>query len=339
MRRGAPRVLLFRNDRLGDLVLALPTLDALRRAFPQARLGMLVSAYGAPLVEKDPRLDEVVVDSRPDTLARLRAGGWEWALLLWATWSNAWLARRAGIPNRVGPSARPFSALLTHRLPIRRSRGEKSEAEYNLDHLAPLGLEEPRGEAALFLPPEDRREAARWMRAKGLKPAAGRPLVVLHPGTGGSSLRWGAGHFARLGALLRRRHGATLLVSGGEGEKALLREVAGGIHPRPAVLEGELPLRAFAALISRARLFVSAATGPMHIAAACGVPTLGIYPPIVPMSPLRWRPFGNRHAVLSPPGLGVTCPSCRGRACPFYDCMDRVTPEGALDAAAFLMRS
>jgi ADP-heptose:LPS heptosyltransferase len=96
-------------------------------------------------------------------------------------------------------------------------------------------------------------------------------------------------------------------------------------------------LPAFAALLSRARIFVSGSTGPMLVAAAVGAPTLSFFPPVLPMSPLRWAARGSQRAVLSPPGLGASCPRCRGRACRFFDCMDRITVDSAVAAAEVLL--
>jgi ADP-heptose:LPS heptosyltransferase len=98
-------------------------------------------------------------------------------------------------------------------------------------------------------------------------------------------------------------------------------------------MDQALPLRVFAALLSQARLFVSASTGPMHLAAATGAPTLSLFPPLLSMSPRRWGPLGNRHAVLSPAGLGERMPSIDG-----LNYVERITAAEAADAAAFILR-
>jgi ADP-heptose:LPS heptosyltransferase len=332
------RILIIRNDKLGDVVLSLPLVRALRRALPQAYLGFLASAYAAPLLEKDPDLDRIFVAGRPETLSELKDGRFDVALVLWDRPANAWLAFRAGIPKRVGVSLRFFSPLFTHRLPLRRSRGLESEASLNLRFLRALGLELPDLEGgSLAVTAEDRRQAEEWLKQHG--PTGRGRLVILHPGTGGSSLSWPAHFFSELGRRLVQRHGVRLLVGGAASELPLMQQVSASIEPRPALLSGTLPIRVYAAMLGQAALFVSAATGPMHLAAAMGTPTLSFFPPLRSMSPLRWAPLGNRHAVLSPPGLGFGCaPSHRG-ACPWGNCMELITPEMALESSTALLGS
>lgn len=326
------RILIMRNDRLGDVVLALPLVRALRRALPRAHLGFLASAYAAPLLEKDPDLGRVIVAGQADTLARVRQEAFDTALVLWDRPANAWLAFRAGIPRRVGVSLRLFSFLFTRRLPLRRSFGTESEASLNLRFMQGMGLPLPAlAGASLGVGAEDRRQAGEWLKQHG--PKGQGPLVILHPGTGGSSLSWPAAHFSRLGRLLAARHGARILVGGAPAERPLLEKVAAPLRPRPVVLSQPLPIRVYAALLGRAALFVSAATGPMHIAAAMGTPTLSFFPPLRSMSPLRWGPLGNRHAVLSPPGMGFGLSQDN----PLGACMETITPDLAARSAAILL--
>ena len=94
---------------------------------------------------------------------------------------------------------------------------------------------------------------------------------------------------------------------------------------------GPLGLRSFAAALGLGALFVSGSTGPMHLAAALGTPTLSLFPSQRAMSPLRWGPRGNRHGALSPAGLGWRSP--RGMST-----VDHISVDEAVNAAAFLLR-
>lgn len=321
------RVLVFRNDRIGDLVLALPLIQALKQA--GAYVGVLASPYASPLLEGDPRVDSLLLDG-PGALKKIKAGRYDSGVLLWANWRNALLAWRGGLGLRIGPTARPFSWLQNASLPIRRSKAEKSEAEYNLDHLAPLGLAPALERAPLYLDPQGLREAKAWLKARGLAKGSG-PLIALHPGTGGSSLRWPLDAFAALGESLRRELGARLIISGGPGDGDLVRGLARSLRP-VAALDPPLGLKAYAALLGQLDVFVSAATGPMHMAGAAGAATVSFFPPVRPMAASRWHPLSEPRAVLSPLGLGTPCPRCRGEACPLYDCMRSLGPQDALAA-------
>ena len=327
------KVLVLRNDRLGDMLLALPAARLLKEAGHQAAL--LASPYTAPLARRSPDLDLVLEDG-PGILAQMRAQAFDAALVLWAKPRNAWLCLAAGIPQRVGISGRWHSLLYSRRLGPRRSRGERHESELNADFARALGA--PLAEAPaprLALLAEDHAAAEACLQGLGLL-GEGGPLVLLHPGMGGSALNWAPGRYAELAAALQARLGARALFTGGPAERAGLAALAAAA-PGAKALDRDLSLPAFAALLSRARLFASGSTGPMHVAAAVGAPTLSFFPPVRPMSPLRWAPRGSLRQVLSPSGLGATCPRCRGQACPFFDCMDRITVDRAVAAAEVLL--
>jgi len=322
------RILVVRNDRLGDLVLALPLLQGLKDA--GAFTGMLVSPYAAPLLKADPRVDALIEDG-PDTVSSLRAARFDTALVLWAHWANAWTVLKAGIPRRLGPSARACSLLFSRSLPLRRGQGWEHESELNYQFGRAIGLSAPVPEPRLQLGEDARRSAKRWLKAKG--PKGSGPLVILHPGSKGSAQPWPAERSAELGRGLKARHGASLLVSGGPGDEAVVAQCAKAL-PGAAKLDGELELAAFAALLGEADLFVAGSTGPLHLAAAQSVPVLGLYPPLRAMSPLRWAPRGSRRAVLSPAGLGFRVEPKEG-----VNFTARISVDEAAAAAEFLLRN
>lgn len=312
------KILLVRNDRIGDLLLALPAMEALLEAGHQ--VAVWASPYAAPLLERDSRIQLLRGEEE------LRQGAFDLALVLFGSWRNAWALQSAGIPERWGASGRPYSLLYSKRLPLRRSQGLKSEADYNLDFVRALGLEAPLKAASLHLGPEDHDAAVACLQAKGLT----RP-VILHPGSLGSAQNWGPERYARLGKELRDSYGVELLISAGPGEFEVAASIGRELNV-PALTEG-LPLRTFAALLGKSQLFVSASTGPMHLAAAQGAPTLSLFPPIRAMSPRRWGPLGNRHAVLSPAGLGHAL-----EAHPGLNFVERISVAEALAAARFLLK-
>ena len=310
------RVLVVRNDKIGDLVLALPAIAALKQA--GHHVGVWASLYAAPLLEHDDRVDEILIDGP--------GKDYDAALLLWGNWKNAWAIRRAGIKQRMGASGRPFSLLLNELLPIRRSEGLKSEADYNLDFVRALGIQAELSPPRLQLAESDVTVARRWLESTGLK----KP-VMLHPGSRGSAQNWPAERYAEFGRELRSRFGAELFVSCGPGEAEMAERVAKELGC--PWLTARLPLAAFAALTGEASLFVSASTGPMHLAAAMSTPTLSFFPPIQAMSPRRWGPLGNRHAVLTPAGLGLKAPAIEG-----VNYVERITVAEAADAAGYLLK-
>jgi ADP-heptose:LPS heptosyltransferase len=319
------RILVVRDDRLGDLVLALPLIQALKEA--GAYVGVWASDYAAPLLSADGRVDAVLTDAAQIGKGRAR---FDTALCLHARWASAWALWRAGIPQRLGPSARPFSALFTRRLALRRGQGWRHESDLNFEHGRALGLSGEPPEPSLQLPEAARREAKAWLRKRG--PAGKGSLVVLHPGSKGSAQDWPVDRFAALAASLQQRHRARILVTGGPGDEAVVQACRRGL-PASAACCAELELAAFAALLGQAGLMVAGSTGPLHLAAAQGVPVLGLYPSRRSMSPLRWAPRGSRRAVLSPAGLGFRIPAQPGR-----QDLARISVDEAAAAAEFLLR-
>ncbi len=318
------RILVLRNDKIGDLVLATPLLESLKKA--GFFVGVLASPYAMPLLETDPAVDLVIPDG-PGIVPAIRKHAFEDALVLWGNWRNAWMVFRAGIPRRVGAGARPFSFLFSRRLDLRRSEAAQSEAAYNLDFMAGLGPavggQDPK--PRLCLAAHDKGEARRWLKARRLASP-----VMLHPGSRGSAQNWSPEKYAELGRSLKKRFKRSLLVTAGPGEEALAAETARACNA--AAMQEALPLRTFAALCGEASLFVSASTGPMHLAAALGAPTLSLFPPIRSMSPRRWGPRGNLHAVLTPQGLGASAPE-KG-----LNYVEAIPVAEAVAAAQFLLK-
>jgi ADP-heptose:LPS heptosyltransferase len=319
------RVLVVRNDKLGDLVLALPLLDLLKRA--GHKTSVWASAYAAPLLRTDPRVESVLQGAD-----EIKAGRFDAALVLWPNWSNAWAVFAAGVPLRVGISARPFSMLFNRRLPLRRSAADRHESEYNAAFGQALGLEtEPLPPPRLHLDEAARREAKAWLKARG--PQGKGPLVALHPGSGGSAQNWLPQRWAELGLALKKKHKARLLVSGGPDDAPAMDACRKALGQAAVLLRPSLALRPYAALLGELALFCAASTGPLHLAAAQGTPVLGLYPPLAAMSPLRWAPRGSERAVLSPAGLGTRLKDKSGR-----NFVERISVDEALAAAGFLLR-
>ncbi|WP_291497802.1 glycosyltransferase [Desulfocurvus sp.] len=163
--------------------------------------------------------------------------------------------------------------------------------------------------------------------------APGQALVVIHPGATHPTQRWGAAAFAALAAGLAARGAARVALAGGPGDAALvadvLRALAGAGAPPPVLTATDLALPELAALLARASVFVGNNSGPLHLAAALGRPTVSVMGPTVAA---RWTPRGPGHAVLRAPVAG--CLGCARAVCPLGRalCMERVAPGAVLDA-------
>ncbi|MCX5754287.1 MAG: glycosyltransferase family 9 protein [Candidatus Krumholzibacteria bacterium] len=284
-------ILIVRTDRLGDVLLTTPVSTALRRMFPRVRISWLVRPYTAPLLEHNPDIDRILVDrdESPGRLAeRIRNERFDAAIVAYPRWRIVWALWLARVPLRIGPANTVYCILLNRRVRQRRSNGKKHEADYNLELLEPLGASFKRYPTRYVVTDEERRSARSLLKAKGI--SGDGPVVILHPGSGGSSARWPLERFMALGDELQAA-GCDLVVTGGPGEDHE-GGMIGTMRRKPAIIAaGSVSIRELAAVLSWADLVVTNSTGPLHLAVALGVPTVSIYSPIPTRHPARWGPY------------------------------------------------
>lgn len=310
------KLLAVRNDRLGDFMLAWPALQTLHRSLPDAHLAVLAQAYTAPLARLCPGVAEVIEDPREAgewrnarALAGLmRPGTFDAAVALFSRFDVALGLFLARIPLRVAPATKLAQVLYTHRLVQHRSRSTKPEWLYNVELaeycLACLGVAEPvRAEAPFLAFPQAEVGAARRRLADSLAIDPVRPWAVLHPGHGGSSPTLPATLFARLGRVLAAA-GAQLVLSEGPADQEAVAALAAALEGVPHVrYRSAGGLDAYARDLATVDLFVSGSTGPLHIAGALDVPTVGFYPHRRSASATRWQTLNRaeRRLAFMPP--------------------------------------
>ncbi len=341
-------VLIVRLSALGDCIHALPAIQALRAARPDLRIGWAVDDRFSPLFEGHPAVDEIFVLPRRslagsgwlsrgaalrDLGRRLRAAKFDAAVDMQGLGKSALVTLASGAPLRIGLSsaagAREFSwATYNRRPPVPESC--RHVAERSLALLAPLGVP---ADAALGVPHLPENAAARAAVDKQLADAglAGRPFAVLNPGAGWETKLWPLGHYAGLARMIEAELGLAVLVTWfGEREREMAGRIAAESGALPAAATG---LGELAGLLRRAALYVGADTGPTHVAAAAGAPTIGLFGPA---DAVRNRPLGPRVEVLT---AGLECAPCwRRKGCRRgVECMTAILPEQVLAAARRLL--
>ena len=300
-----PTFLISRTDAIGDVVLTLPVAGWLKQRYPGCRVVLIGRAYTAAVAAACPWVDEFLEFNEKlfpgALLTQLRTYEAAAIIHVFPNKRLARLARRAGIPIRIGTRNRWWHWLTCNRLvALSRRHSPLHEAQLNLALLAPLGLPTP--------PPLA--EVAELVRLVPVVPlparfqellAARRPgqlNVVLHPRSRGSAREWGLPHFGQLARLLHAA-GHRVFISGTKEEGA---ELAGWLREHAAYLAadltGELSLPEFIAFLAAVDGIVAGSTGPLHLAAALGRHALGLYPPIRPMHPGRWGPLGPHAGYL-----------------------------------------
>jgi lipopolysaccharide heptosyltransferase II len=335
------KILLVRNDRIGDLVLTTPAIEVLRAHLPQARIDLLCSAYAAPVVAGNPHLNEVLTDrgaqdssDLKQTARLLRSRKYDCAVVLVHSSKNARLVRKARIPKRIGPLVKWYSFLFFNRtVRQQRSLAVKNEATYNIELLKPLGVSTEKTPNPFVKPTEQALERAREYLATEFRGCGPGPLVLIHPGMGGSALNWPAKHYAELVRMLLHDNKYRVLLTGDDRDKKLIDRVKEGIGAdKPLRLGKKMPLEDFIGLVAQAGVVVAPSTGPLHLAGALGVPLAGIYSPLQVQHPRRWGPLGPGGKKIFMPREECTSTfNCKEERCLNYPCMSTVGPEEVLE--------
>ncbi len=336
---------------IGDAVMTLPALRALRAGCRDSEIHLMVKKWVEPLFQTDPNIDRII-EYREDYmgvkgkiaasryLKRFRYGR---AVLLQNAFDAAILAYLAGIQRREGYSRDGRGFLLTRAVAVTPRTKRLHHTLYYLNLLKEVGLKPVYRIPWIYLGLEER------MKARGLLEGLSRPVVVLNPGaTYGSAKRWPVKNFSSLAGLIIRDLGGSVVITGSAGERPIAEEIAGALDEdlRGSVrsMAGATPLRELIALISQADAVVSNDSGPMHIGYAVGTPVVAIFGSTDPA--LTGPPssvhageagfdaeteFGLRDRVIR---RELDCSPCFERECPRGDtlCLLQIGPEEVLEA-------
>lgn|SRR5574341_53046 len=327
--KGNEKILIVRTDRIGDVVLSTPVAEVLKQRFPQGKIDFLVAPYTTPILKNNSFIDEIILDDNKSVKGffklreTLKQRKYNLAVVLHPTLRLAYLLKTARIPIRIGTGYRGYSFLFNQKIYQHRKTVEKHELEYNLDMLRPLEIESPKIVPKIYLSEEEKRTAEDFLRKSGV--AEEDVLVVVHPGSGGNCLNWAPERFGELAEKLIDSYSVKVIVTGQPEEEILAEKMKGRMKSSFINLIGKTDLRLLSTIIQKSDLVISNSTGPMHIAAALGVPTLAIFCPLFTASPKRWGPYGEGHTVITPPV--PTCRNCSPQKCERGNCMDLISVE------------
>lgn len=305
------RIMLCRTDRIGDLILSTSCIEPLRRHFPKAQLHFLLRPHLAPLLSGHPALDSVATlpeETLPvaERLAQLEQilgrHDIDTLVLLHPDPLVEQAAGRLEVARRIG-YRHAGSKHLTEALPDRRKRGDRHEAACVFDLLERLGVAPPPPPLRASLHVDERRRAG--ARAKIGQRTRERGYALLHLGAHASKARLPAEVMAAVARWLVDARKLDIVLIGAERDDATLRAFLtrlAGAADRITNLYGETDLAESAWVMAEAAVFVSRDTGPAHLAAAMGCPTLTVFvDPNRHMSSRRWRPLGPRVCVVEKP--------------------------------------
>jgi heptosyltransferase II len=332
------RILIRGTNWIGDAVMSEPALSAIRLAFPKADITLLVKPAIAELFQRHPAIDHLLVYEHRGRHARLsgkwalgselRRGRFDLAILFQNAFEAALLAFLAGIPRRYGYGTDGRAFLLSDAITVPNRTALAHQTQYYLDLLRPLGITPSPAAPRLFVSDSEEKRMTQRLTEAGIQ--ATEWLIGINPGsTYGNAKRWLPERFAQAADRVAEQFGGRVVIVGAAGEEALGQAIAEKMHSKPVVLSGWTSIRELMSVIKRCRLFVTNDTGPMHIAAAFGVPVVAVFGPT---DSRTTSPFGEAHQIVRQP---VECSPCLLRECPIdHRCMTGVTVEQVYGAAA-----
>jgi lipopolysaccharide heptosyltransferase II len=340
----SPRKILVRaTNWIGDAVISLPALEALRARFPESEIVLVTKPWVSEIYWHYPAmLRQIVYDPagkhRGLAASRrfcslLRAEHFDMAILFQNAFHAAWMAWRARIPVRVGYARDGRSALLTEPVEVPPRGAYGHEAYYYLQLLFRAGLIErpepvrPLTAARLVLRDAEKLWATKRLQALNLD--ASRFLVGMHPGASfGPAKRWPAERFAALADRLIGELRADVLIFGTASEAPLAASIARAMKHAPTLVAGATTLTQMLALFANCRLVVTNDSGPMHLAAALGLPLVAVFGST---DERGTGPLSARARVVKHP---VDCSPCGLRECPIdFRCMKGVSVDQVFEAA------
>lgn len=361
------KVLINRSDAIGDSILTSGMAKMIKDKHPDAKIIFLIAAKSADVFKNHPYIDEVRIYHRNarfylkirEILKLFReikpthfffvGGGYLPNFV-------AWLTR---VPFRGGLKSRWHTYLFLNKgTRQKRSMVSMHEMEYNLNLLAPMGIEynyldKHKYSPDIVLTPEEVTSGMEQfhldLKDAGIAP--GKKMIFIHPGMTGHTLNWSSRNYGRLILKLEQKFPEQFLFVIShtpsdklylEGMKEILDQKSNEfLKDRIYYFNGiKNGLRQYMAVLSQASLFVGPSTGTTHIAAALGVPVVGLYSPIKIQSALRWGPISkntDKTKILVPDVICGEVKKCAERDCPYYECMRKIEVEDVVKQATAIM--
>lgn len=334
------KLLVVRNDKLGDFMLAWPAFAMLKQSAPDWHITALVPKYTESLARLCPFIDDVIIDAgkRGDkqaqqvTLADIKKMKFDAVINFFSDTYNTLLMYKAGIPFRMAPATKLIQFFYNHRVVQRRSRSLKPEYVYNLDlaraflEKQGVAVQEPQPPYLYFTP--DTITQQKHKLAQQLALAVEMPWVFVHAGSGGSANNLSIEQYALFILALLQQTDCAVVLTAGPGETAKAQQLwetvkslyttakmatSVGVENMTCRVTEELSRRVviydkndglvdFARSLACANVFVAGSTGPLHICGALNIPTIGFYPSKRSATPLRWQTINqeDRRLAFSP---------------------------------------
>ena len=320
-------ILIVRTDRIGDLVLTLPLAGLIKKHFPACKVSFLVREYTKNIVSNHPFIDDVNVlietDGKIDFIENLniiKSGKYDACILVYPTFVISLILFFARIKTRIGTGYRWYSFLFNKKVYEHRKNAERHELEFNVNLLEKINIrdniDEKNVRYDLQVNQSSLNNVVKILTDEKID--SSKPIIVIHPGSGGSSVDL---PLDKMGELVKKLDADNyqIILTGNKNEAELCEKIC--LPDKVKNFAGKFDLDELIALISRSTIFVANSTGPIHIAAALGKFTVGFYPKIIASSKKRWAPYTIKKLVYEP---AIDCKNCTREQCVKLNCMDSI---------------
>jgi heptosyltransferase-2 len=331
------KILIRGPNWVGDAVLAIPAMKAVREHFHEAEITVLVRPWVAGLFTAAPFVDKVWSEPKPSSIGEwtriprsIRDRAFDLALLFPNSFESALMMFLAGIPQRIGYATDARGWMLTNS--IKPADDPRHQIYYYMDLVKTLAAATTPPAIEIKATPQERADARALLRAEGIPDAA--PFLVLNPGAAyGSAKRWHSDRFAGVAQTLSRELHLLIVLIGSEAERSISEQVRDRMTRSAVVLNGRTSLETLIGVLSESSLMITNDSGPMHIAAALGIPTVAVFGST---DERVTGPYGPRTRIVK---QVVECSPCLLRDCPIdHRCMNNVSVEDVCRAARELVR-
>jgi len=330
------RILIFNVNWLGDVLFSTAAIRNIRRNYPDSFIACIIPGRCYPVLKGNPHLDEVIIfdekERHKGALSKLKFvqllknKEFDTVFLLHRSFTRALISRLAGIPKRIGYYTKKRAFLLTNSVaPV--GKDAMHRIDYYLNIIEKAGLKVEDRYLEFFVDDEDIKSVDEFLEKKLI--TKNDFLVAINPGGNWLPKRWPQEYWAILGDKLIAELGAELIITGSYADIPLVQRIAHSMKEKPIIASGVLNLKGLGALCKRLDLFITADTGPLHIANASGVKK--IIALFGPTSPLITGPFPFKNVVILSKEVGCKIP-CYVVNCKDNRCMKTITPDEVIEA-------
>ncbi len=329
------RILIFNVNWLGDVLFSTAAIRNIRRNFPGSFIACAIPSRCYPVLKGNPHLDEVIIfdekDRHKSLMARLnfvtllKSKKFDTVFLLHRSFSRALICRLAGISERIGHHTPKRAFLLSKSIPVPR-KDSLHRIDYYLDVVEKSGLRVEDRYLEFFFSDEDKKAVDQFLIKNNVGPDDF--LVALNPGGNWLPKRWPKEYWAVLADKLISQQQAKVVFTGSISDLQLVGQIASLMSNKPLIASGVFNIKQLAALAKQSAVFVTADTGPLHIANAVGARCVAIFGPT---SPEITGPYPATNAVLLQKNVGCAIPCYKVR-CNDNRCMKAVSADEVLEA-------